>query len=158
MKTLQQDVERGLEIRKEIEALQAELKAIEKRLETAGLNGQQVPLQDADREGRQWIAKGETNQVAVIFTADSLVSSFAHESATHLQLRDLLGTQIREFFRQTWTNKFRDGKDFRAHALEILGKEKAPSLVTICLARDKDGTPKSKTVIAWNEAKTKGES
>jgi hypothetical protein len=157
MKTLQQDVERGLEIRKEIEALQAELKAIEKRLEIAGLNGQQVPLQDADREGRQWIAKGVENQVAVIFTADSLVSSFAHESATHLQLRDLLGTQIREFFRQTWTNKFRDGKDFRAHALEILGKEKAPSLVTICLARDKDGTPKSKVVVAWNDAKTKGE-
>jgi hypothetical protein len=152
MKTLQQDVERGLEIRKEIEALQAELKAIEKRLETAGLNGQQVPLQDADREGRQWIAKGETNQVAVIFTADSLVSSFAHESATHLQLRDLLGTQIREFFRQTWTNKFRDGKDFRAHALEILGKEKAPSLVTICLARDREGIAKSKTLVDWHNA------
>lgn len=152
MKTLQQDVERGLEIRKEIEALQAELKAIEKRLETAGLNGQQVPLQDADREGRQWIAKGVENQVAVIFTADSLVSSFAHESATHLQLRDLLGTQIREFFRQTWTNKFRDGKDFRAHALEILGKEKAPSLVTICLARDREGIAKSKTLVDWHNA------
>ena len=51
------DIERGIELRNTIKTAQAELKAIEKRLEQAGLEGEQIPLQEADREGRQFLAR-----------------------------------------------------------------------------------------------------
>ncbi len=150
--TIEADVDRGLEIRAEILKLAAELKGIEERLEAAGLEGEQVPLEDKDREGRQWIAKGTKDQVAVIFTADSIVGMFAAGSVTHKAITAAAEGKTSQFFKLTWVNRFKDGKDFRAHALEVLG-EKAPTLITACLSRDKQGVPRNKTVIAWNEPK-----
>lgn len=150
--TIQADVDRGLKIREEIQLLLNELNAIEERLEKAALKGDQVPLEDADRDGRQWVAKGTKEAVSVILTADSIVSGFADGSATHMQLVSILDAKLKEFFRLAWTNRFKDGKAFRTKAQEVLG-EKAPRLITACLARDKAGAPKSKIVVAWNEAR-----
>jgi hypothetical protein len=150
--SIQSDVDRGLQIKVDIEALEKELKVIEKRLAAAGLKGEQIPLEDPTREGRQWIAKGSGACVPVLFSADSIISGFADESAIHMQLRDLLGTKIDEFFKRAWVNRFRDGQAFRAHAREVLA-DRAPSLITACLSRDKEGIPKNKTVIAWSEAR-----
>ena len=52
------DVDRLLEIKTRIAELTLELKTIEARLEQAGLDGEQVPLVDADREGKQYLARG----------------------------------------------------------------------------------------------------
>ena len=150
--SIQADVDRGIQIKIDIEALQTELKLIEKRLEAAGLKGEQIPLEDATREGRQWLARGSGAIIPVVFTADSIVSGFPDDSATHMQLRDMLGAKINEFFKRSWSNRFRDGQSFRAHARELLA-DRAPGLITACLARDKDGVPKSKTVVAWSEAR-----
>ena len=152
--SIQADVDRGLEIQAEIAKLEAELKAIEKRLEAAGLKGEQIALEDKAREGRQYIARGTNAQLAVIFTADSIVSSFADASELHEKLKAALGPKLKEFFKITWANRFKDGKAFRKHAQELLG-DKAPGLITLCLSRDKDGIPKSKTTIAWHEAKNR---
>lgn len=153
MSTIERDVDRGLEIRAEVARLALELKEIEGRLEKAGLAGDQVKLQDEDREGMQWPARGSTLEVPVIFAADSIVGSFAPDTAMHMQLRDILGPQLKEFYRQKFANVHKDGKAFRAKARELLG-EKAPGMITACLARDKNGIPKSKVVVAWTEART----
>lgn len=146
--SIQADVDRGIEIRSEMEELKAQLKEIEARLTKAALRSEQIPLVDADREGRQFLAKGSTQTVPVIITADNIVASFPQDSALHMQLRDTIGTQLREFYKLTWLNRFRDGKEFRALARELLG-DRAPALITACLARDKDGIPKNRTIIAW---------
>ena len=66
--SIRHDVDRGLEIREQIEKLTAELKEIEARLKEAGLHADQVDLQDADREGKQFLAQGTQRIVPVIFT------------------------------------------------------------------------------------------
>jgi hypothetical protein len=150
--SIRADIDRGLEIRLQIKTLEAELKKIEARLEAAGLLGPQVPLEEQDREGRQYIAAGSAHKVSVIFSADSIISSFQENSGTHIQLRSLLGDMLNVFFRRSWSNRFRDGQAFRAHAREMLGP-RAPQLITACLARDKEGIPRNKIVVAWHEAK-----
>lgn len=150
--SIQSDTDRGLEIVTERERLAQELRLIEGRLIKAGLAGEQSPLQDEDREGRQWIAKGTREDVPVIFTADLLVGTFADGSAVHIQLHDSIGAAMKQFFKPMWKNIHSDGKAFRARAVELFG-DKAAALITTCLARDKDGIPKSKMVVAWNEAK-----
>jgi glutaredoxin len=152
--SIQQDVDRGLEIVEEIELLKEELKKIEGRLTASGLKGDQVPLEDEDREGRQWIAKGSDKQVPVIFTADAIIGGFADDSPAHLKIKAAAGSSLKEFFKITWKNRIEDGKKFRARATELLA-DKAPQFITACLARDKEGMPKSKIVVAWHETKEK---
>ena len=127
--SVQADIDRGLQIRFELERLEAELKKIETRLEIAGLKGEQVPLSDGDREGRQYIARGTGQQVPIIFTADQIISGFVNNSSKHMQLRDLVGDALKEFFKLTWSNRTKDGKAFRAKARDRLG-DKAPHFIT----------------------------
>ena len=63
--SIQADVDRGIEIRSEMEELKAQLKEIEARLTKAALRSEQVPLVDADREGRQFLAKGKIGRAHV---------------------------------------------------------------------------------------------
>jgi len=148
--SVKDDVDRGLEIRAELERLLLELKEIEKRLQVKGLSAEQIPLEDKEREGRQWIAEGTRSAVPVIFTADIIVGSFAQDSAMHMELRGIFGEKLKELFKPIWKNRFDDGKAFRARVRELY-PEKAPLYITACLARDKQGIPKSKSVVAWNE-------
>lgn len=159
------DVDRGLEIVDEMATLQDELEKIEARVEAAGLAGEQVELNDPDREGRQFIARGSAKTVPVVFTADLLVGQFQVDSDVH---RGIIRAMMAEnytrffsdFFRSVHVFKtlFDSGKKFRAHAAELLGKN-APAFISACLQRDKTGVPKSKVVIDWQRAeeiKTEG--
>jgi hypothetical protein len=163
---VRQDVDRGLAIVAEMAKLQGELDAIETRLEVDGLHGEQVELNDPDREGRQYLARGSKSIVPVVFTADLLVQSFQDDSDIHHRIvaalpvpkdapnPDFLRSKLlRCFFRPVFTFKtlLDSGKKFRAQAAELLGKD-APAFISACLQRDKEGIPKSKVVVAWDRA------
>ena len=71
------DVDRGLAIRDEVEKLGAELKAINKRLQQAALAGEQVDLNDADREGlRQMLSSLRKDPMEVEDDPDNNDGSF----------------------------------------------------------------------------------
>lgn len=148
------DVDRGLAIKEQIAALALELAEIEDRLVKAGLEGDQVELEDPEREGRQWLARGTSRIVPVVFTADLLVKSFANGSVVHGKIQAALGERpIGSFFRRVsgFATQFESGKQFRAHAAELLGDE-APKFISVCLSRDKEGTPKSQIRVEWQRA------
>ena len=150
------DVERGIELRATIKTALAELKSIEKRLEQAGLEGEQIPLQEADREGRQFLARSPKLGVVVpvVFESDQIIASFAPGSPIHDDLALLTRGQLSKFF--TDTRKFeriqKDGQTYRKMAREILGST-APAFIAASLQRDKAGIPKSRTIIAWENSK-----
>jgi hypothetical protein len=152
---IRSDVDRGLQIVGELKMLQDELDLIEARLETAGLEGEQVELNDSDRDGRQFLARGSAAIVPVVFTADLLVQSFQVDSDVHRRIILAIpaGHYVRDFFRSVRVFKtlFDSGKKFRAHAAELLG-DSAPAFISACLQRDKDNIPKSKVVIDWQRA------
>lgn len=150
------DVDRGLEIVAQMEALKEELKSIEERLQKAGLNGTQVDLVDEEREGKQYLANGTAKIVPVVFTADQVVKSFLAESAVHGQIAAAADGHLTKFYvsRKTYHAVFETGKLLRRQAAEILGSQ-GPSFVTACLARDKNGIPKSAIKVEWNRAETK---
>ena len=151
------DVEKGLQLRAEIKAKQAELKAIEKRLEQAGLEGDQIPLQDEDREGRQFLARSGSAIVPVVFESDQLIASFAFDSAKAGELHKFAEDndfKIDPFYapEMSFHRVQKDGLAFRKLAREKLGIT-APEFLALCIQRDKTGVPKSRTVIAWDNAK-----
>ena len=154
--SLRCDIDRGLEIIGELEKLETELKPIEVRVKHAALHGEQVELKDADREGKQFLARGSDRSVPVILTADKLISSFAAGSKQHDLISTVAGTRaLNEFFRpiHKFENRFDNGKKFRTRADELLGPA-APAFITACLARDKDGIPKSDIKIMWEETES----
>lgn len=150
--SVKEDVDRGLEIKAEFARLQDELKEIEDRLEKAGLDGKQIPLKDKDREGRQYLAQGSARIVPVVFTSDSLISSFPDTGITYLNLRGIVGDCLGEFYKLLWARRIEDGMKFRKRAHEILG-DSAPHFITACLSRDKEGVPKSSVVVDWKNAR-----
>jgi|GEM_PF-1314307 len=153
---ISQDIERGIELRAMIKSSTAELKAIEKRLEQAGLEGDQVPLQEADREGRQFLARSPKLGVCVpvIFESDQIVASFNPDSDTHRILESFALGRLDKFF--AYNPKFervqKDGQLYRKLARELLGST-APAFINASLQRDKAGIPKSRTIIGWDNAK-----
>ena len=153
---ISQDIERGFELRSTIKAATAELKSIEKRLEQAGLEGEQIPLQEADREGRQFLARSPKigRIVPVIFESDQVIASFIPGSEVHGILDGLAGDCLPFFYQEI--RKFervaKDGQVFRESARKILGSE-APAFINASLQRDKTGIPKSRTIIGWENSK-----
>lgn len=149
------DVDRGLALRAEIAVREKELKDIVTRLEKAALTGDQVPLEDKDREGMQYLAAGTDCIVPVIIASDELMGSFAEDSANHRKVAAAAQEKLPSFYRRvvTWERLAKDGKAFRALALQVLGKEAAPPFISACLARDKAGIPKSKITVQWDRAR-----
>jgi len=152
--SVKSDVDRGLEIQGEIEKLKAELADIETRLQMAALKnpGEHEELKDADREGKRWLAQGSDRIVPVILTADLIIGEFAANSPRSQTIHTASRGQMDFFFKKTvkFENRFDTGKKFRAQADTVLGPA-APNFITHCLARDKEGQPKSRIVIAWKE-------
>lgn len=150
------DIERGLELRSLIKSYQTELKAIEKRLEQAGLEGDQIPLQEADREGRQFLARSPKLDliVPVVFESDQIIASFAPDSEIHATLEQLAIGQLSKFWvaETKFSRLAKDGQAYRKNARQILGST-APAFISASLQRDKGGIPKSRTIIAWDNAK-----
>jgi hypothetical protein len=157
--SVRSDVDRGLEIRDAIEKLEVELKDIEVRLKHAGLNGEQVDLTDADREGKQFLARGSDRVIPVVFTSDMIIGEFTRSSKKHTEINSVLVAEsfkLLQFFKpvQKFENLFGSGKKFRLHAAELLG-DKAPAFITACVARDKEGIPKSAIKVMWDDSKVK---
>lgn len=150
------DIERGLELRNTIKTAQAELKSIEKRLEQAGLEGEQIPLQESDREGRQFLARSPKLGliVPVVFESDQIIASVQPGSEIHETLASLSIGQFSKFWMPV--SKFdriqKDGQNYRKTARQILGST-APAFISASLQRDKAGIAKSRTIIAWDNAK-----
>jgi hypothetical protein len=151
-------VDRGLVLRAEISERQKELKDIEAGLKEVGLasSAEHEELVDAEREGRRWFAAGTEKIVPVIFTADKIIGSFKSDGPTHEMIRAALGKQrakLQEFYKAetTWGNLFKDGKQFRTAAREILGTS-APGFITACVTRDKFGMTRSDIRIEWDAA------
>lgn len=156
--SIRADVDRGLEIRAQMEKLKVELKDIDTRLQTAALKGEQVELQDADREGRQFLAHGTERVLPVILTADMLVGEFGRDSARHKEIIDAVQnrTGLLQFFKPVskFENRFDNGKKFRLLAKEVFA-DLGPAFITACVARDKDGIAKSAVKVMWEETKPK---
>ena len=62
--------------------------------------------------------------------------------------------RLHDFFvpETTYKRLAKDGQDFRKTARTILGT-KAPDFVSQFLQRDKDGIPRSRTIVSWDNAK-----
>lgn len=157
--SIRNDIDRGLDIRAEMEKLATELKDIEVRVKHAALHGEQVELNDADREGRQFLAHGSERIVPVILTADKLIASFKDSSPAFIKITNALGPDIAlfsSFFDREvkFSSRFDSGKKFRAVAAEMLG-DRAPGFITACVLLDKDGIARSDIKIMWDDTKTK---
>lgn len=150
------DVDRLIEIKTQIATLTAEAKTIEARLEKAGLEGDQIPLQEADREGKQFLARGSSKVIPVRFESDQLIATFKPDSDLHKAIAGILGDKLSAFFKDTrvFERKHKDDANkFRQFARKELNADTYAKLISACVSKDKDGIPKSKTVIAWGEAK-----
>jgi hypothetical protein len=152
--SLHSDVDRGLALVAQIEAAKRELKLIEGRLFAAGLRGEQIQLNDPEREGRQFIAQGTTAAVPVIFEADLLIGSFAPDSDTHHTLRTLAGARLLHIYRDV--RKFErlnpTGKGFRTLTRDTFDPPTAAAVIEASLARDKNGIPRSRMSVDWERA------
>lgn len=150
---LYQLVDRGLELLAEIEAREKELKGVETCILAFAKTGEQVPLVDEERDGKQFLASGSKLIVPVVFTADKLMASFKSGGETSAKIKVAAGPHLRRFYEPTavWEMVPKHGKAFRKLADELLGKA-APALVTASLARNKDGIPKSDIKVEWKRA------
>ncbi len=150
-------VDRGFEIILQMVSLKEELEGIEAILEQAALKGDQVDLNDPEREGKQYIAEGTKGTVPVVLTADVLVKTFQEDSAIHKKILAVSDNHLGDFYNRkvTFESQFESGKIFRKRADEILG-DKAPDFITACVSRDKLGIPKSQIKIEWKRAEKKG--
>ena len=156
--SLRGDIDRGLEIRAQMEKLAAELKEIDARVKDAALRGEQIELTDPDREGRQFLATGSSLVVPVILTADMIMGEFSDNGPKHKNILRLVSAkELADFYKPVnkHENRFDSGKKFRLQASERLGKE-APAFISACLARDKEGIPKSAIKIMWDDVVAKG--
>lgn len=151
--SIRADVDRGIEIAELMGKLKKEKDEIDARLEKAGLAGEQIALEDEEREGRQFLARGTAQVVPVVFTADQVVKSFAAESAVHRQIATAADGKLAQFYaeKRTLHAVFETGKLLRRQAAEIFGTA-APAFVTACLARDKFGVVKSQVRVEWGRA------
>lgn len=151
--TTPQAVDRGLEIRAQIAELEDQLSIIEEHLRQAALQGEQVELQDPDREGRQWIAHGTETTVPVVLTADLITQSFQDGSILHARLEGMANGKLPLLYRPvtTWKILPKTGKAFRIEAAALLG-ETAPAFISAATIRDKTGIPKSQIKVEWNRA------
>ena len=153
MTTIQKSVDRGLEIRAQMESLKEELDEIEDCLRQAALAGEQVELEDPDREGRQWFAPGTEAVVPVVITADMISQSFADGGKVHAKLQELAGCKLGEFYRActTWKMLARTGKAFRQEAFAVFGSA-AGEFVSAATAKDKNGIAKTSVRVEWERA------
>lgn len=152
------DVDRGLAIVAEMEALKKELKAIEARLSDAALEaakeGLAEKLVDEEREGRRWFATGTAARLPVILESDAISGQFAEGTEKHIELNTLCGPRLSHLYKRKVIFECvpKDGKLFRRQAAEFWTPDDAAKIISAAIARDKDGIPKSRIVIAWDRA------
>lgn len=152
--TLEEDIERGLQIRAQIAELEAELKQIEARVQAVAEQGRQVPLKEQDREGKKFPATGRSAIVPVIFESDLIIGSFAPDSPVHKKLAQIAGDKLKLFFKPV--NKFErvqtDGREFRRLARTTFEPDPFAQFIRAATAIKKGGIAKSRVYVAWKEA------
>lgn len=150
------DTERGIAIKKQMSLLEKELKEIETRLQAAGADGEQIPLQDQNREGKQFLARSPYHILPVRFESDLIAGSFEPHSIMHEAVLEAAGVHFPRFYKPS--NKFerkpKDGETFRKLARQLLAPDAFARLIRAATSVDKDGIAKSKIVVAWDDAKT----
>ena len=84
-----------------------------------------------------------------------LRGEFAANGPVHKLISFAARGRLADFYKPVnkYENRFDSGKKFRALADELLAKD-APAFITACLARDKDGIPKSDIKIMWEETES----
>lgn len=150
-------VDRGLQIRREIDVLKDELTTIETALKNAGRGKSSGPLADPDSEGYRFDAKGIGLIVPVIYTSDLLMKSFAADSKQHEAIKASLGQapdRLLRFFspKHIFETAVDDASGFRRRAREVLGAE-APAFLSACTQRKANGVPKNQERVDWDHAK-----
>jgi hypothetical protein len=151
-------ITRVVAINAQIATLEAERKPLLAIIEQAGINGPHVPLEDAEREGKQTIIQTPTHTLRVRLESDNLVGGFEIGSELEKSITELITKeQLNELFKvvNKYDRKESDGHKFRLKAKKAI-KDQAVYLKLIKALRslDKDGIPKSKTVIAWDTIET----
>lgn len=149
------DVDRGLALHAQIAAAKKELAQIESRLHQAALEGETQPLADADREGRQFLARGSAAVLPVLIEADQIIASFPDGGEIHGRLLRLCGHHIGALFRLVSKHDRvpKDGKAYRAALREHFPPDQAAQILAATLQRDKAGIPRSRIVIPWDRAR-----
>jgi hypothetical protein len=151
-------IARAAEIRAQITLLQIELKPLEKIIEQAGINGPHVPLEDAEREGKQTIIRTDSHVLRVRLESDNLVTGFEMGSDLEKSISALLTTkEFNDLFKpvKRYDRKESDGHKFRLKAKKaIVNQDTYLKLIRALRSLDKDGIPKSKTVVAWDTLET----
>ncbi len=149
------DIKRGHEINELVGTLMEELEAIEARLKSAALIGPHIPLEDAEREGKQAILTSPTHRLRIRIESDNLVGGFAMGSDTEKTISALITTnQFNALFKpvKKYERKESDGHKFRLKAKAALSNQELYlQLIKSLRSLDKDGIPKSKIVIPWSE-------
>lgn len=151
------DVDRGLAILAEIKALEVEKKVIEARLAAAALaaskEGLTEPLVDEEREGQRYFAEGSAGKIPVILESDQISGQFAEGTDKHIELEALCGDRLAHLYKRKVIFEIvpKDGKRFRKQAAEFWTPDEAAKIISASIARDKDGIPKSRIVIAWDQ-------
>ena len=151
-------IARAAEIRTKIEELKTELEPLEEIIAQAGINGPHIPLEDPEREGKQAVLKTPTHTLHVQIQSDNLVGGFDIDGDLEKTIRGLIiPVQFNALFKvvKKYERKESDGHKFRLKAKQVI-TDQAVYLKVIRALRslDKDGIPKSKTVIAWNTLAT----
>jgi hypothetical protein len=150
------DLERGQAIKGQIAVLQKELKDIEARLKQAAEAGEHVPLQDADREGKQCLLRSPKLVLPVRFTAVAIIGSMPFDGPMHREVLTIVGRdKLPLFFKEVHTldRVAKDGQAFRKSARQHLAPDAFAALIRATTQRDKDGIAKSTIQIAWDDAR-----
>jgi len=149
------DIKRGHEIKKLIAELETELKAIEARLQADALAGPHVPLEDAEREGKQRIIETPTHRLRIRIESDNLVGGFEVGSDLEKDISAMItAEQFNALFKRVekYERKEKDGHKFRLKAKKALNDQPLyHKFIRALRSLDSNGIAKSKIVIPWNE-------
>lgn len=150
-------IARGLEITAQIDRLKAELKSLESILESAALDAEHIPLEDADREGRQALLGGDNIVLPVIFESDLVAASIPDIGPQIGAIRQAIGDDalVARIWRPSGKleRSAKDGQAYRKQLRSLLSPTAAAAVLQASIQRDKTGIPKSRTIIAWDRAK-----
>ena len=155
---ISKDIARGLAIVAQIDTLKAELEGIESRLESIALGEEHLPLNDADREGRQAILQDGGFSLPVIFESDLIIGTLPDMGNAISIIRGAIPDQA--LLTKIWkpisgfARVAKDGQKYRQQLRALLTPEAATTVLQASIQRDKLGLPKSRTVIAWDRAQT----
>ena len=148
---------RGLEIEAEIKRMKAELKQIENALEAEALRAPHMPLNDEGREGRQALLAGPGGIVLpVVFESDIIPATIPEGGNQHQGIARAAGDP--DVFARLWSPSMKlervakDGKEYRRALREYLAPGPAALVLLASITRDKNGIPRSRTVIGWERA------